>query len=283
MTLSKTRIGIAGLGQIGGSIAARLHADNATPSLLGFDIRTDLCQAAIKGGIVARIAESEAELVNCSDIVVMALPISEILSFMTRHRDALISKLAVTDTGSIKAEVMAHATRLGFRNFVGGHPMAGTEKRGAASWNPDLFQGAVFFVTPGKVTSQQAIAAVAALLSQLGAHPVPAEPEKHDRIVATTGNLTHLLAYRLLEQYAAIDHNGVDTSQFQGPSFLSATRVAHSDQETAFQMLWHNRENLAASLRSFIDGLDEAAQALESGDADRFRHALYGSREGVNL
>ncbi len=281
MTLSKTRIGIAGLGQIGGSIAARLMSGNTPPSLLGFDVRDELCQAAIKSGIVTRITASESELVTCSDIVVMALPISAILTFMTDHRDALACKLALTDTGSLKTEVMALATRLGFKNFVGGHPMAGTEKRGAASWNRDLFQGAAFFVTPGKITSNQAIAAVAALLSQLGARPVPVEPEGHDRIFATTSNLPYLLAYRLLAQYAASSQDGVDTSQFRGPSFLSATRVAHSDPETSFQMLWHNRMNLADSLRSFIDGLEEALQALESGDADRFRAALSGSRQSV--
>ena len=274
MSLSKLRIGIVGLGQIGGSIATRLSTITEPPVIVGYDLRSDLLYVAKERHIITGIAISETELVESSDIVVIALPIGEVLAFLRRHQDSLKQKLAVTDTGSLKLEVTHLAAELGLCNFVGGHPLAGTEKRGVDSWNTAIFEGASYFLTRVSSTDEKAILIVADLATALGAHAVPVDPEQHDQIFAVTSGLPHVIAYSLLQMFDAIPEGDTDKSLFRAPSFAGATRVTGSDPEMVFQALWHNRANLSGSLATLIERLLETRGALDEQNEVRFRQLL---------
>ncbi len=242
MSLSALRIGIVGLGQIGGSIATRLSMMKEPPAILGFDLRPDLLHAAQERHIIARIARSEAELVRDSDLIVIALPIGEILAFLRRQQEGLRQKVAVTDTGSLKLAITHLAAELGMNNFVGGHPLAGTEKRGIASWSATLFEDANYFLACGADADRNALRVVTDLVGVLGAKALPVDPERHDRIFAFTSGLPHIMAYSLMRTFETIPDGIPDKALFSAPSFNGATRVTSSDPEMVFQALWNNQQ-----------------------------------------
>jgi prephenate dehydrogenase len=270
-SLSSLRIGILGLGQIGGSIAKRLSMMESAPRIAGFDVRSELGLTAKEMHIVTDLAATETELIEACDLVVIALPMREIIAVLTRQRKIISEKVAVTDTGSLKGEVTQLAKELGLRNFVGGHPLAGSEKRGIASWDGALFENANYFLTSTDSTSSKAIDTVAKLVDALGATPVPVDPQQHDAVFATTSNLPHLFAYCLKRLFNETASESTNKELFRCPSFRGAIRVAESDPEMVFQMLWHNRRNLSRSLVALLEELNEAKAALEDGKEKQFR------------
>jgi prephenate dehydrogenase len=274
MSLSTLRIGIVGLGQIGGSIATCLRTTAAPSIILGYDLRTELLTAALERHAVTGIARSEAELIESSDIVLIAVPVREILAFLKRQQEALRRKVAVTDTGSVKQEITHLATELGLSNFIGGHPLAGTERQGVVSWSGTLFEDANYFLTIGCGTDRGAVEMVTKLVTMLGAKAIPVDPEQHDRIFAVTSNLPHIIAYAITHIFKDIPDGDLDKTLFRSPSFLGATRVGGSDPEMVFQMLWHNRANLSISLTTLQQRLDAARTALVEKDEGKFRKLL---------
>lgn len=269
--LADARVGILGLGQIGGSLGRALKLRSAVAMASGYDSNADLMTTALADKVIDHAASNESELIELSEIVVLATPMTGIFSTLRKHADLLRGKLLVTDTGSLKTEVISIASELGLTNFVGGHPLAGTEKRGPASWNGNLFVRANYFLAKSAEGDPAVLDLARELILALDATPVSVEPAEHDRIFATTSNLTHLFAYCL--QHAFEDLNGLklDKELFRCPSFSGATRIAHSDPEMVFQMLWYNRANLQGSLGRLIERLSSARQALEQGQEVDFR------------
>ncbi len=269
--LADARVGILGLGQIGGSLGRALKLRSAVAMVSGYDSNSDLMATALADKVIDHAAIDERELIELSEIIVLATPMTGIFATLREHADLLRGKFLVTDTGSLKTEVVGIAAELGLTNFVGGHPLAGTEKRGPASWNGNLFVRANYFLAGSTTTTPEALSLAEDLILALDAIPIKVEPPEHDRIFATTSNLTHLFAYCL--QHAFEDLNGLklDKELFRCPSFSGATRIAHSDPEMVFQMLWYNRANLHGSLGRLIERLSTARKALEQGQEVDFR------------
>jgi len=273
------KIAVIGLGQIGGSLAARLTAPHHI--VTGFDLNETLCAEALHRRIVSGIAGSGREAVIAADVVVLATPIRQIIELLQTHADALSAKRLVTDTGSLKEAIIAAASSAGLTNFVGGHPLAGTEKHGPDSWNPQLFNGQPYFFCPVASTNQDALAHFRNLVASLDGREVAVEPRIHDRIFATSSNLPHLLAFLLKSQVNEHRRDFAGLDYFSCPSFRGATRVAASDPEMVFQMLWHNAPHLRRSLERLRRSLDQAQKALDAGDEDAFRRLLTTQSEPI--
>ncbi len=278
MLLSDCKIGIVGLGQIGGSIAAALKRANPATVITACELSDELCRRAREQGFVDVIAVDTEDVADNSDIVIIALPVMLISAVMRKHKAALSDKLLLTDTGSLKSEIMITARECGLNNFVGGHPLAGTELRGALSWNAELFQNAKFFTTTANTTRLQSQQLASELVNIIGARSLPINPEEHDRIFAVSSNLPHLFAYLLKSQFDSETIASAHGDAFACPSYRGATRVAKSDAEMVFQMLWGNRVNLQASLAELRAGLERAQKALDTGAEKEFRR-IFGEEE----
>lgn len=272
--MTSLRIGILGLGQIGGSIAKSLAGSVRVHLMVGFDLLHDSVQAAMEAGMIGRPSETARQLIEQSDTIIIALPINEILSVIRTHADVLRSKTLVTDTGSVKHEIMTLAAELGLKNFVGGHPLAGTEKRGIDSWSSTLFAGARYFVTANSSTEAGALENMSTLVKLLGADMLPVDAAEHDRLFALTSSLPHVIAYSLSHLLEEEPSSQAQKARFRGSSFSGATRVASSDPETVFQMLWHNRRNLSDGLTALLERLARAKDALDNGDERQLRDLI---------
>ncbi len=263
--------GIIGLGQIGGSIASAMRKTKPEIVIHAFDIRTELLKKGMQKGIISHIAENYSDLITHSDIVVIALPISGIMQLITKYSAELKKKVLVTDTGSLKADIITTAEELGYVNFIGGHPLAGSEKQGATAWDADLFSEKNYFYSFAKTTSAFVRQAFLSLLESIRAVPIEVNPIEHDRMFALTSNLPHLFAFLLKRMYDEEKTGDTPKELFSCTSFYGATRIAESDPEMVHQMLWHNRKHLQPILKKKVQQLAIAYSLIEQENEEGFR------------
>ena len=262
--LTNSTIGVIGLGQIGGSLAAALGA-RVDATVIGCDSDSGLVQKARDQKIVAETCSCD-DLVARAEIVVLATPQTVTPDLLRHYADALGGKKLVVDAGSLKTSVCALAAELALKSFVGGHPRAGSEKRGADAWNRDLFVNASFLLCPTDLTADSARQLGEKLAEAVGSEPQEIDPETHDRLFALTSGLPHAVAValgRLFEAEAA-----GQKIMLIGPSFRSATRVAGSDPELIRHLLHDNRVNVAERLDKLIAILAHVRDSLRDNDLE---------------
>jgi prephenate dehydrogenase len=171
--------------------------------------------------------------------------------------------------GSTKRGIVAVAERLapGRRDvqFVGSHPMAGSEKAGYAVSRVDLFQGATVVVTPGESSTPAAVKSVSELWSAVGARVVTLEPEAHDRAVAAISHLPHVVAWALVDAVARFEPDAFDVA---ARGFKDTTRIAASDPDVWREILLANRDAVTASVAAFRVALDDLERLVARGDGE---------------
>jgi prephenate dehydrogenase len=236
------RVGMAGCGLIGGSLALALRE---THDVRAFD--------PAGTGDIAGTARLEDLL--AADIVVVATPLSQIvptLRALAVHGNGTV----LMDVGSLKRDVSAFAASApSTARIVGGHPMAGTTDRGYAAARADLFQGRPFFLVPTARSDERAMGLAGEVARAVGAIPTVVSAQEHDRIVAVLSGLPLAVAI-------ALARVGADVSEFAGPGFRDATRLAHTPPELADALLKGNAAEVRAALAKLRAALDEIEREL---------------------
>ena len=258
------RLAIVGTGLIGASVAlAAKRADGA--EVVGYDPDPQALAAAEARGAVDRGAESLAEAVDNAELAVVASPVAQLASQVSAVLDASEDGCTVTDVGSTKVGVCSAA--LGSDRFVGGHPVCGSEARGAEHASAELFDGATWFLTPLAATDPERYRLVHGFVSSLGATPVAVDPVAHDQLVALTSHLPHALANLLVNQAGANRIDGHDPVAAAGGSLRDMTRVAGANPRIWIDIFLDNAGAVREALGEHRKQLDRLEQALESGDA----------------
>lgn len=265
MTPART-IGIVGLGLVGGSLALDLR--DREVSVVGTDIDPLHRDLAARAGI--EVVADTAAVASRADLVVVAVPPAEVGATVGAVA-AQAPDAVVTDVASVKA-----STALGLadppRQWVGGHPMAGTERTGFAAARPGMLSGATWLLTPTDTVDRDALVAVLELVLAVQAVPVVLAPADHDRLVATVSHVTHLLAYALHGVASTLGREVVDL--VAGPSFRDATRVAASDPGFWADVVGRNHDAVAEVLAQVQGWLTAAGE----DDVDRLADRLAAAR-----
>jgi len=236
------RVGIAGCGLIGGSLALALRE---THDVRAFD--------PAGTGDIARATRLE-DLLQ-ADVVVVATPLSAVVPTL-RSLTARANGAVLMDVGSLKREVAAFADSApATARIVGGHPMAGTTERGYAAARADLFDGRPFFLVPTARSDERAMTVAGDLARAAGAIPTVVSAQEHDRIVAILSGLPLVLA-------RALARVGADVSDLAGPGFRDATRLAQTPPELADALLQGNATEVRAALAKLRAALDDVERDL---------------------
>jgi prephenate dehydrogenase len=267
MTKVFQAIGIVGLGQIGGSIGMALRKRAPELRLVGVEPNT---LRAEKARVFMNAVSDQLDVLAGADWIILSVPVRTILRLLpelaTRFPEAV-----VLDTGSTKEAVVEKALKFGADfHFVGGHPLAGSEKAGEAGWDPDLFVEHLFFlckVTPQPDASRQA----EHLVSLLGAHPVWVEPEIHDQMLAYSSHFAYLLSAIYLLQGKSGRRL---RKEFLGSGFASLARLAGSPSQMGVDMLLTNRKNVLEELRAFKSTLNTVEKWLEKNQPEELKKWL---------
>lgn len=258
---------MAGLGLIGGSIARALGERGWHVS--GDDERPERREQALELGIVHAVGlDPEAE------ITFVATPV---LSLVDQVQRALKETNGlVTDVGSVKGAVTA---AIDDRRFVGGHPMAGSELEGLSGADGNMFQGAVWVLTPTATTPDTTFATVAAVVAELGADVVALPADRHDQVVAVISHVPHLTAATLMglasdraEEHAAL-------LRLAAGGFRDMTRIASGQPNIWLDICAENREAILSALDGLIGGLSEMRAVVDGDDRAELHRLLSKARE----
>ena len=267
MTSFPGTIGIVGLGQIGGSIGLGLRKRAPELRLVGVDIRKARAEEARS---FLDAASTSIDVLQDADWIILAVPVRTIL-YLMENLFGRFPGATFLDTGSTKQEIVARAEGLGQDfHFVGGHPLAGSEKAGEAGWDADLFQGRPFFLTRVLVNSPMNEIAEQ-LVVLLDARPVWVDPGIHDRLLSYSSHFAYLLSALYLLQGASGDKLQPD---FLGSGFKSMARLAGSSSEMGIDMLLSNREYVLDELRSFKKALETVETWLEKNKTEELKKWL---------
>jgi prephenate dehydrogenase len=247
---------------IGGSIALAAR-ERVGASVAGYDRSPDALAAALARGALDEACSSVATAVHGAQAAFVAVPVGMVAGILGEVLAAAPRDCVVSDVGSTKrAVVAAHRDP----RFVGGHPLAGAENAGVAHARADLFEGAVWYLTPGADTSGVLYERLHRLLAGLGAQPAAIDPATHDRVLAAVSHLPHVLANVLVSQAAGTLADGGERLPATGPSFRDATRVAGAPSAIWTDIYLANRDALIAEMDGAMERLADVRASLAAGD-----------------
>jgi prephenate dehydrogenase len=230
---------------------------------VGFGRDPGRLERARELGAIHEVAGSLPEALEGCELCFACAPVGALPQLV---RDALVAAApgcTVTDVGSTKQELLR---AIDDPRFIGGHPMAGAETAGVEHARPDLFQGAVWYLTPLAHSEGLLYERLHRFVVDLGARPVAVDPETHDRLVAVFSHLPHVLANVLISQAAARLLQHGEALRQVGPSFRDATRVAGANTAMWSDIYMSNRIAIIEEIRQFERALDEVVSRLAKGD-----------------
>jgi prephenate dehydrogenase len=268
MSFKINRLVVAGVGLIGGSLAAALKQAGAVDEVVGLGRRRETLEQARSLGLIDSIADTPAQI-SQADMVFLSMPVAQTESVLASIAPHLGEKTIVTDAGSTKSDVIAAARRtLGdrFSRFVPGHPIAGAERNGPQAAQAELFRDRNVVLCPEAETESHAIDTVSQLWQAAGASVVTMPASKHDRIFAAVSHLPHLAAFALVDDLAGREE-AADFFRFAASGFRDFTRIAGSSPEMWRDISLANREALLAEMSAYMNKLGEIAAALDKRDA----------------
>jgi len=242
---SRPHVAIVGLGLVGGSLARALTAAGYTVTGIDWPL---VVRRALRTRAVARGA-TRTEAGASADVVVLAAPPATNLRLLRRLARVARPGLVITDVSSVKGEIVREAARLGLGGFVGGHPMAGTEKRGFAASAAGLFRGRPWWIVPAP--ERRATRLVRAMARAAGARPVTTDAATHDRAMAFLSHAPQVVAWALMEA-ARGDAVARRHLRRAGPGFRDMTRLARSPRLLWKDILEANRAEVRRALLALV-------------------------------
>lgn len=263
---------IVGLGLIGASLAMGIRKGHPEVTLLGYNRSQASRDIALKNGIVDKVTANLEEFASKVDVIIVSLPVKQTIeTFQQLSKMPLKEGVIVTDVGLTKGAIV-EAGQEAFNHlpvrFVGGHPMAGSHKTGAASADSTLFENAYYIFTPTLATDPSAILEMKDLLSGLGARFIEVDPIEHDRVTSQISHFPHVLAATLMGQAAAYTEEHSLTGRFAAGGFRDMTRIAESEPSMWTSILLSNPASVLDRIADFQDRLEQVADMIRQGQED---------------
>ena len=268
------KVGIAGLGLIGGSLAKAYKLDGKSV-VYGYDTGDGIVDFAI----IAEAIDGELNDKNIGecDLILIALYSRTAIDYLKKIAPYVSPKAFVIDCCGTKREVCSEcfdiAEKYGF-TFVGGHPMAGTQYAGFKNSKANLFKGASMIIVPPVYDDIALLEQIKELLEPAGfAHITVTTPEKHDEMIAFTSQLAHIVSNAYVKSPTAQSHKG-----FSAGSYKDLTRVAWLNENMWTELFMENRDNLIKELDFLVKSLEEYRSALNDADSEKLTHLLAEGR-----
>ena len=262
------RLAVIGLGLIGGSFALALRQAGYVDHIAGFDIDPDQTRQAAELGVIDQACSDMAAAVATADLIFIAVPVGAMRQVFLEIKKPLLPTALVMDAGSTKGSVIAdfHAVCADhLHQFVPAHPIAGKETSGVAAASADLYTNRSVILTPTGQQTAAVLQCAQAVWQACGAQVEQMAAEQHDRILATTSHLPHLLAFNLM-QVLKEQPDQAALSLGVGGGLRDFSRIAGSDPVMWRDIVLANQAALRTSLRHYIQHLEQLAKELDAGD-----------------
>jgi cyclohexadieny/prephenate dehydrogenase len=266
------RVALIGIGLIGSSLARVLRRDSPETAIVACARRAETLATVRRLEIADETTDDPAAAVAGADLVVVATPLSAYAEVGRRFAPALSQGAIVTDVGSVKEAVIRELAPLipeGV-HFVPGHPVAGTEHSGPEAGFAELFHDRWCILTPPPGTAPEAVAKVTRLWESAGMRVTTMAADHHDKVLAVTSHLPHLIAYTIVGTATDLaDDLRSEVIAFSAGGFRDFTRIAASDPVMWRDIFLANREAVLEILQRFSEDLTALQRAIRRGEADQ--------------
>ncbi len=281
MTELFDRVVIVGIGHIGSSLARVIKRDRLAGHLVALENNADHRAKAVELGIVDEATDDVAQAVAGASLVILATPIGTYADLAAAMAPHLKAGAIVSDVGSVKMAALRDVGPLlpAGVQFVPGHPIAGTEHSGPTAGFAELFQGRWCILTPPPGTSQAAIDKITALWESAGSIVEIMEADHHDRVLAITSHLPHLIAYTIVGTATDLETTlQQEVVKFSASGFRDFTRIAASDPVMWRDIFLNNREAVLEVLQRFTEDLTALQRAIRWGEGDKLEELFTRTR-----
>ena len=267
--MSNLTAGFIGFGLIGGSIAKGLKRDNPRTKIMAYMRTVSKLEQAKRDGVVDLVVDGiDGRLSEC-DIIFLCTPVEFNADYLKKIRPLLKDGAFITDVGSTKLSIHEQVKELQMEDvFVGGHPMAGSEKTGYENATDHLLENAYYIITPTARSRKEDVERLTAVAGAIRAIPVVLDYREHDSIVAAVSHLPHLVASSLVNLVRENDTPGERMKQLAAGGFKDITRIASASPVMWEQICMTNRGPIADILEKYIASLQEVLEQVKSSDSD---------------
>ena len=285
MTLNK--IGFIGLGLIGGSIAKRLKMLHKDLTIIATSGQLSTIENAYAEGLITNNTLCEiSDFYDC-DYIFLCTPVQKNIEYLRQLKGQVSEHCIITDVGSVKSDIHREVIALGMEHqFIGGHPMAGSEKTGLNSSKDSLLENAYYIITPTTATAPEALENFRSLVASLGAIPMVLDYELHDYATAAISHLPHVIAYSLVNLVRECDDADETMKTIAAGGFKDITRIASSSPVMWENICLSNQEQLLKLIDTYMQMLQQTRNDIANANSqallDSFQNAK-DSRDSITI
>jgi len=254
------KVAIIGTGLIGGSIGLAIKRKRLAKEIVGFSRRKKNLLLAVKRGAINR-GSGKLDIVRDADLVILATPVNSIINLAPRIANIIRKDCIVTDVGSTKSKIVSCLVKI-FPNYVGSHPLAGSQKSSIVNANPDIFKDSICILTPVRNTNSNTLNKMNLFWRQLGASTILLTPSTHDKILSFVSHLPHVVAFSLMGVIPC------KYLKFASAGLKDTTRIAASDSQAWADILLSNQKNILKTIGLLQSSLARMKLTVTRQDRD---------------
>ena len=281
--MSEASIAFIGLGLIGCSIAKRIRREEPDTRIMAYmRTRSSLLKAREDGIVDVALDGIGEELREC-DLIFLCTPVEFNARYLSEIKPYLKQGAIVTDVGSTKTDIHEEVIRLGMETcFVGGHPMAGSEKTGYENSTDHLLENAYYIITPTAASTREQTDRLVKVAQMIGSIPIVLDYQEHDFVTAAISHLPHIVASSMVNLVKDSDNEQGMMKRLAAGGFKDITRIASSSPEMWEQICMTNSANLSAVLERYINSLGQVLAQLKEKNSDSIHRLFETSRDYRN-
>lgn len=256
-------IGIIGIGFLGGSLIKSLSKSSKVGKIIGVDKNLESLKKAKNDGILTEYSLEVDEKLSECDIVFISTPVSYIAEYAKKLEKVVKPNCIVTDTGSTKKTIIEESKKLNLE-FIGGHPMIGSERSGYETSIDYLFENSYYIITKSPKNKDSSVKSLKELVEEIGAIPIIIDEDKHDYITSCISHVPHVVAAALVNLVKNSDDEKETMKTLAAGGFKDITRIASSDPTMWENICTENKDEILKNLNKFINILEEFRENIEN-------------------
>lgn len=274
------KIGFIGLGLIGGSIAKKIHIEYPDAKLYALSGREETITLAHEMGLIENHTMCTiSDFFDC-DCIFLCTPVQQNIEYLRQLKGNIKSDCIITDVGSVKSDIHKEVIALNMEaNFIGGHPMAGSEKTGLSNANEYLLENAYYILSPTTKTGQKTIDDMCAFVTSLGAIPLVLDYTVHDHATAAISHLPHIIAYSLVNLIKKSDDNQETMKTIAAGGFRDLTRIASSSPVMWQNICLSNREQILELIDNYTEALNKTRADIANQNGSALLHDFQTAKD----
>ena len=278
--MSTLTFGFIGLGLIGGSIARAIRQNLPQSQIIAYDINADTLREASQCGVANTVTTKIDASFSTCDYLFLCAPVQKNDENLSAVKEILSPKTLLTDVGSVKSEIHREIKKAGLEGqFIGGHPMAGSDRVGFINSKAVLLENAYYILTPTDSVPENKVTDYKNLVQQLGAIPLILDPAQHDYVTAAVSHLPHIIVPSLVNLVRDKDAADGLMKMIAAGGFKDITRIASSSSDMWQQICLTNRDNILTLLDHYMEALSAIRTEISAADGERIYNFFRSARE----